>query len=136
MKSIYLTTTNDTTTLLDIPLEVENYACGIIEMSGTIQDDKSPLYLCCDIIEESPVGIPGKEFGNVNYLPVLRQLNINNKHVVKGNIAHVVWIKVLRHQINSIRLYITSATGEITTFEENKLNCTLLFIPPKESKKC
>ena len=37
MKAIYLTTDGDTTTELPVPLEIEGYGCGVIEMSGKVR---------------------------------------------------------------------------------------------------
>ena len=36
MKSIYLSTNGDTTTVLPYPIEVHEYGCGVIEMNGKI----------------------------------------------------------------------------------------------------
>ena len=51
MNAVYLTT------ILLIPLEIESYGCGVVEMTGKVQNGLNhPLYLCCDIYEESTVG--------------------------------------------------------------------------------
>ena len=36
MKALYLSTKGDDTIDLPVPLEVENYLCGIVEMSGKV----------------------------------------------------------------------------------------------------
>ena len=70
MNAVYLTTDGDTTTILPIPLEVESNGCGVIEMTGKVQNGfNHPLYLCCDTCEESTVG-------NIK-IPVLRFINRN-----------------------------------------------------------
>ena len=38
MNAVYLTTDGDTTTVLSIPLEVKSYGCGVIEMTGKVQN--------------------------------------------------------------------------------------------------
>ena len=58
-----------------------------------------PLYLCCNICEESTVG-------NIK-IPVLRYLNINlQNEIINKSTDHVIWLRVIRPKITSIRLYI------------------------------
>ena len=122
MNAVYLTTNGDTTTELPIPLEAEGYGCGIIEMTGRVKNGfRENLYLCCDICEESYV----KEIR----LPVLRYINRNSNGMINKGIDHVIWLRVMRPNISSIRLYIADENGEIVLVEGNRLNCTLLFIP-------
>ena len=122
MNAVYLFTDGDRTTDLPIPLEVEGYGCGVIEMTGKIKNGfKDNLYLCCDICEESYVN-------NIR-LPVLRYLNRNSNGLINKGIDHVIWLRVMRPNISSIRLYIADENGEIVSVEGNKLNCTLLFVP-------
>ena len=86
MNAVYLTTSGDTTTHLPLPIEVEGYGCGIIELIGKVQNGFGhPLYLCCDICEESTVG-------NIN-IPVLRYLNRNLRNrIINKPIDHVIWL--------------------------------------------
>ena len=124
MKSIYFTVSGDTTVDLPIPLEVEGYVCGVIEMSGKIITTfKGDLFLCSDICEESVVGDI--------VLPVLRNILRRGNGVVINDINHVIWLKVMRPHISNIRFYISNAKGDIMTFKDSKLKCTLLFIPPE-----
>ena len=120
MNAVYLTTQGDTTTELPVTLEIEGYGCGVIEMSGKVVGSK-PLYLCCDICEESTVG--------ELRMPVLRFINTNKNGLVNKSIDHVIWLRVMRPAISRIRLYIADENGEIVSVEDNKLQCTLLFIP-------
>lgn len=126
MNAVYISTEGDTTTKLPISLEVEGYGCGVIELTGKVlSGDKEPLYLCCDICEESTVG--------VLRMPVLRFINRNKSGTVNKSIDHVIWLRVMRPAISSIRLYIANKNGEIVSVEDNQLHCTLLFIPaPKK----
>ena len=45
MKDLYLSTKGDDTIDLPVPLEVENYLCGIVEMSGKVNTFKEDLFL-------------------------------------------------------------------------------------------
>lgn len=122
MNAVYLSTDGDKTTELPIPLEVEGYGCGVIEMTGKIKSGfRDRLFLCCDICEESYVN-------NIR-LPILRYINRNSNGVINKSIDHVIWLRVMRPNISSIRLYIADEHGQIVSVDGNKLNCTLLFIP-------
>ena len=62
MKAVYPPTEGDTTTELPLPLEVEGYGCGVVEINGIFNSIKENLYLCCESF-----------LGN-NRLPILRAL--------------------------------------------------------------
>ena len=97
MKAVYISTTGDDTTELATPLEAEGYGVGVIEMNGRVRNGfKDSLYLCCDICEESYV--------NNTKMPNLRQINQSSNGNVNKYIDHVIWLKVMRPNINSIRL--------------------------------
>ena len=123
MKALYLSTQGDDTIDLPVPLEVENYLCGIVEMSGKVNTFKGDLFLCCHICEESYMG--------ENMIPVLRSIKRKTNGMVINDINHVIWLPVMRPHISNIRLYISDESGEIKTVDKNKLNCTLLFVPSK-----
>ena len=128
MNAVYLSTTGDTTTVLPTPLEVQGYGCGLIEISGkTIpKNENGNLYLCCNIVEESFVG-PIK-------MPVLRFMKRSQSGNVNSTINHVIWLKVMRPTITSIRLYIADATGQVVSLRDTKVECTLLFIPHRRQQ--
>ena len=65
---------------------------------------KSHLYLCCDIVKESFVG-------NLK-IPVLLCIKQKNNTFI-GNVFKVIWLKVMRPTISSIRLYICDDEGKI-----------------------
>ena len=44
MKSLYISTSGDTTLELPVPLEVEGCLCGIIEMSGKLTTYKGDIF--------------------------------------------------------------------------------------------
>ena len=83
---------------------------------STYRDD---IFLCSDICEESFTG------GTV--MPVLRNIKRRTNGVIINDINHVIWLRVIRPKINSIRFYIANAYGEILSFGEEKLKCTLVF---------
>lgn len=125
MNAVYLSTTGDTTTVLPTPLEVQGYGCGVIEISGKLipRDDNGNLYLCCNIVEESFVG-------SIK-IPVLRYMKRSQSGNVNSTLNHIIWLKVMRPTITSIRLYIANDKGEVVSLPDSKVNCTLLFIPHK-----
>ena len=44
MKVIYITTTGDNTLELPIPLDVEGYLCGLVELAGKVVNLKGDLF--------------------------------------------------------------------------------------------
>ncbi|MCG8622771.1 MAG: hypothetical protein MJE68_12345, partial [Proteobacteria bacterium] len=66
MKALYLSTTGDNTLELPLPLEVEGFGCGLIELSRHVESPKEDVFLCCDICEES--------FSGLTMMPILRNL--------------------------------------------------------------
>lgn len=127
MNALYLSTSGDVITELATPLEVEGYGCGVIELTGKVRSGfREDLYLCCDICEES--------FIDGTKMPILRMLDRYSNGEIKNDINHVIWLKVMRPTINSVRLYIADRYGKIISVEDNEVNCTLLFVPnPKAS---
>ena len=119
MKSMYISTSGDTTLELPVPLNVDGYVCGIIEMSGKITQYKGDLFLCSDVCEESLV--------RDTVMPVLRNIRRRSNGVIINDINHVIWLKVIRPHFTSIRFYIANAKGESMSFGDDKLKCTLLF---------
>ena len=65
-------------------------------------------------------------------LPVLHCIKRKQIGIVYNDINHVIWLQVIRPNINSIRLYIVNEKGEINTVEKSKLKCTLVLTPPKK----
>ena len=64
-------------------------------------------------------------------LPVLRAITKKANGLLTNEINHMIWLRVMRPHITSIRLYIANANGDIITVGKNNLKCTLLFIPQK-----
>ena len=119
MKSLYISTSGDTTLELPVPLDVEGFVCGIIDMSGKLSTYKGDIFLCSDICEESVAG--------ETVMPVLQNIKRRSNGVVVNDVNHVIWLKVIRPKLSSICFYIANARGHIMSFGDDKLKCTLLF---------
>ena len=66
-------------------------------------------------------------------MPILQAIIRRNNIVTSGQLQELIWLKVMRPTISSIRLYIADNNGDIVSLPRNKLNCTLLFTPdPKQ----
>ena len=87
MKSLYISTSGDTTLELLVPLDVEGCLCGIIDMSGKLTTCKGDIFLCSDICEESVAG--------EMVMPVLRNIKRRTNGVVVNDVNHVIWLKVI-----------------------------------------
>ena len=123
MKALYLLTTGDNIIELPLPLHVEGFGCGVIELSGRLESPKEDIFLCCDICEES--------FSGETMMPILRNIKRKPNGFITNEINHVIWLRVMRPHISNIRLYIANKSGDIITLPKNYLTCTLLFIPPR-----
>lgn len=135
MKCVYFhleksndTLTLDTTTTLAVPIDGEKHGCGLFEISGTVTTlngrKKTPLYLCCDVVEDS--NVQGRK------MPVLRQLIRNQGGIITNNINHILWLSLNRPSVTAIRLYIADINGHLASLSTCRLNCALLFIPHHE----
>ena len=118
MKSLYITTSGDTTLELPIPMDVDGYVCGILELNGKLSTYRGDIFLCSDICES---------FAGDTVMPVLQNIKRRTNGVIINDINHVIWLRVIRAKINSIHFYIANAYGEILSFGEEKLKCTLVF---------
>jgi len=107
MKVLFLQTTGDTLTNLPIPLDTTEYVSD------------SVFYLCCNFCEDSIVG--------TLKLPVLRQIKTNKYGKIEKLQPLIYWLKVTQRRLASIRLFITDENGQITSFDENPLSCTVLL---------
>ena len=132
MKVVYLSTSGDDTVILPYPIVGDDYICGIVEMNGKVlnpkESTKNPyrnLYLCSNVVDES--------FVTDLKIPVMRMIPRRN-NLVNVDFKKIIWLKVNRPHISSIRLYIADESGEIVSLPKNKLNCTLLFVPIHYSK--
>ena len=108
---------------LNCPLELSENVVGLINLTGHVQSRderrKSPLYLCCDICEESNV--------SNTVMPIIRQIFRSQGGTISNNINHVMWIKITRNSVSKIRLYIADVTGNLQPLANCHLNGTLGF---------
>ena len=119
MKSLYISTSGDTTLELPVPIDVDGCVCGIIEMNGKLSSYTGDIFLCSDICEES--------IARDTVMPVLHNIKRKPNGVIINDLNHVIWLKVIRPKLTSIRFYITNVRGEVISFGQEKLKCTLLF---------
>ena len=121
--------TLDVNTTLAVPIDGEKHGYGLFELSGIIVAadgrKKTPLYLCCDVVEDS--NVQGRK------MPVLRQLLRNQGGLITNNLNHILWLSLNRPTITNIRLYIADIDGNLAPLTSCRLNCALLFIPHHES---
>ena len=121
---LHLDTDGDTTIIYKNPLEYEGYGIGLVKVSGKIKiQSNSDLFLCCDLIEESFIG--NEKF------PVLYPLEREENGKITCDIYKVLYLRIIRPSITSIRLYIIDKKGKVVSLAKNYLRCTLLIIPPK-----
>ena len=109
---------------LKCPIELsEEEEVGLLDLTGRIQSKderkKTPLYLCCDICEESNV--------SDTVMPIVRQIFRTQGGTISNNMNHVMWIKLTRHSISQIRLYIADVSGNLQPLANCQLNGTLGF---------
>ena len=83
-KALYLSTTGDNTIEFPLPLEVEGFGCGVIELSGLVESPKEDIFLCCDICEES--------FSGESMIPILRNIKRKANGLITNEINHVIWL--------------------------------------------
>ena len=119
MKSLYISTSGDMTLELPVPLEVDGYVCGIIEMAGQLKRNPGDIFLCSDICEESLAG--------ETVMPVLRRIRRRGDGLILNDVNHVIWLRIIRPKLTSIRFYIANGKGDIMSFGDEKLKCTLLL---------
>ena len=123
MYVIYLSTDGDSTIEFPIPLDVKNYKCSVVDISGEVKNEQNKeLFLCSDVCEESFIG-------NIK-VPVLTKLKRKRTGAILGTIDHVIWLKVMRPTISSIRLYIATEEGKVVSLGKRQLQCTVLFSKP------
>ena len=65
-------------------------------------------------------------------MPILCRIKRGASGIVNSNIHNIIWLRVMRPTISSIRLYIANGKGEIISLGNEELNCTLLFIPNRK----
>lgn len=89
---------------------------------------KTPLYLCCDVCEESYMA--GQDSRPPLKLPIIMELPAK-----MGNIdlfiTDFVWYRVTKPFISDIKLYIVNETGSIPSFTKCDVRCSFLLARKK-----
>lgn len=116
----------DETTTLAVPLSGTGYGVGLFEVNGRIvlkdtNKKNKEVYLCSDICEDSNV--------NEIKMPVVRHLKRNPNGVITTTVDNVVWLRINRPEIVTIRMYIADSDGELVPLSTYRLSCLLLFTP-------
>ena len=102
--------------------ETDNLARKRRRRNANGLNGKKSLYLCSDICEDSML--------QTTKLPILRSVYINPKtKKVNRAIENLIWLKVARPTIDSVRLYISDEFGIPVSLVRSNLQCTLVFVP-------
>lgn len=136
MEPLYITMTNDTTIELPQTLNLTHKGVALMDISGYYSPqlpDRS-FYLCCDFIE--PSILQGNS--SINLYPVLRSLFFNKSgkgiHRIRENYTKLLFLPCNRDEVQLIRLYLIDDQGNLASFEDCHLKCTLLIIPHHGSR--
>lgn len=97
------------------------------------------FYLCCDIVKESPIQIVNQEN---RYFPILRPIHLSSMCVhptqptppqtdacLSQTYSFPYYVPARRTEVESFRLYIINGHGEIPSFNNFQLKCTLVYQP-------
>lgn len=113
----------DITIELNCPLEIPDHLIALAELTGRVQSKderkKTPLYLCCDVCEESNV--------QKIRMPVIRQIIRSQGGNITNSLNNLIWLKVNRTDLKRIRLYIADINGGLQSLSNCLLNGTLIF---------
>lgn len=140
---VYMRTDGDTINhVFNMPFDFTNYACGVAQMNGYVHIDaegksggyKGPLYLCCDMCEDSYMA------GNAVYSPPCRMMRrpilreipplVGKTGRRNFTIPQIMWLSVTSPLIQNIRLYIVDEDGNIPELDVCDLSVTLIFWRP------
>lgn len=129
MDCFYIKTFGDTSVTLAERLDIENYGCGLLEISGQLTPSENEkilskhFFLCSDISEEV--------FINNIKLPILRTIKFDKNWEIDQKFNKIIWLRVIREPVSKITLYITDENGKRVSFKGEGLMCTLLLLPNK-----
>ena len=122
---LYFTLEDENTFQLAKTINTDKYLCGISYLEGKVvtpsYKKSDRLFLCSDVCQESYV--------NSIKLPILCEIYRNKKNgTVINEIYNITWLRILRPNISSVKLYICDEEGSTVSFWTGQLRCSLLFI--------
>lgn len=148
MNTIYCTLNKcDNYIQLPITLDLDNKSVGLVDIYGyffpRIPGEKV-LYLCCDIIKDN--GIISRS-STINVYPILRRLvfkaaktqrhpdnttpnlekEIYSYDRIKETYQKILFLPCHEQKVDTIRLYLLDQNGNLPSFSDCTLNCTLLI---------
>ena len=124
VETFYLKMTNETASIqFQEEIDLDGFTCGVIEMKGKITPtvEEEHIFLCANFIKES-IFPEGK-------IPVLRRIPCDENGVIDTKFDKILWLPINREKISEIKLYISDSLGNVPSFENVTLNCTLVCIP-------
>ena len=126
---LYLQTDGDTVNNISInERKFKECFIGVASVQGKlkIQDPKEQIFLCCDSCQASTIGNSGE-------IPVLRHLVIpegtkqNDNVTVSIEYNNIIWLKLLKTELTSVRVYITKSNGSLANVTDCQLMCTVVI---------
>lgn len=109
-----------------IQLESGGWRCGLTQLvlphtPGNVgTDGEVPLYLCCNICDDSIVG--------EKKLPVLARVTENHTEP-----SHVTYVKLRTRALSTVRVYLTDRHGAPASLRGGTSYCTLQFCNDEDS---
>ena len=129
----------DSTVELPISIHLKDKAVALVDVSGDFfpQNTKRNFYLCCDFIE--PSILQGSTSTNV--YPILRMVHSErgedkNKlkiDKIRETYGKLIYVGCNRDEVSNIRLYLIDDDGNLPSFDNCQLKCSLLLIPGRKN---
>lgn len=132
--------TNTPDSYINLKLQLKHNSVGLSDVFVYFQS-VSPLqpniayYLCCDLVQETPLQVDQED---IRYFPILRRLQFNNDHPSNG-ISVYTPVKLFqtfpqlhkipaRHvDVEGFRLYLIDSAGNVPSLANFQLKCTLVY---------
>lgn len=121
---------------------LHNTAIALLDVEGYIVprfENKKSFYLCADFVENSMIQLDNDQVG---MFPVLRRLTLDKTRIKVDNVvtnasgiqetfSQLIYIPCSRQEVFTFRLYLIDTQGEMVSFDNFTLRCTLLTFPQK-----
>ncbi len=131
-------------TYIDVPFPLRNTAVTLVDVEGYIvpreNQDKS-FYLCCDFLEDSMMQLDDDDNAKVGLFPILRRITFDQRRIVEiqnqqmnasgisESFNNLIFVPCSRHEAHTFRLYLIDGKGQLASFTNFLLKCTLLAVP-------